>query len=336
MFKQAGFEQGGLEHGGKLREAARQYGRALDEWLDLSTGINPNGWPVPTVPAECWSRLPEEGDGLEQAARIYYGAEQLLAVAGSQAAIQTLPWLRSRSRVAILTPGYNEHAHAWQRAGHQLTPVSADSIEATLAQQDVVVLIHPNNPTGACFSPEQLLAWHQQLAARGGWLVVDEAFMDTTPGQSLCRYSTRPGLIVLRSLGKFFGLAGVRVGFVVAEPSLLQLLADNLGPWTLAGPSRYIANMALQDLAWQQRARLTLQQQSERLMLLLARYGLAADGGTALFQWVRTEQAAFIHHALANEAILIRLFKTPASLRFGLPGNEQEWRRLEQALESVK
>jgi cobalamin biosynthetic protein CobC len=324
-----------LEHGGRLRLAAARYGIPLADWLDLSTGINPNGWPVPAIPAATWTRLPEDEDGLTEAAYSYYGTPVLLPVAGSQAAIQALPSLRAPCRVAVIHPGYAEHAHAWRRAGHAVTPVAAEDLDDAVPQSDVLVLIHPNNPTGARFPLDPLLHWHAGLAARGGWLVVDEAFMDAIPGESLARFCPRPGLIVLRSLGKFFGLAGARVGFVLAEPALLDRLHARLGPWTVTAPSRWVATQALADFSWQQTARQRLARDGERLASLLARHGLAPHGGCALFQWVCTPHAAELHDRLARRGILTRRFDDPPSLRFGLPGSEAEWMRLDAALQAL-
>ncbi len=326
---------GGLHHGGRLREAAMCYDIPLADWLDLSTGINPNGWPVPLVPASCWARLPEDDDGLERAARDYYDAGHVLPVAGSQAAIQVLPRLRPRSRVAVLDPGYAEHAYAWRSADHEVAAVAAERLDEAVQGSDVLLLIHPNNPTGARFPLEQLLDWHARLAARGGWLVVDEAFMDVTPEHSLCAYSARPGLIVLRSLGKFFGLAGARVGFVCAQASLLAQLHGLLGPWSVSAPARWIATSALTDSIWQDAARQRLGTDGARLQALLARHGLNPDGGCALFQWLRTPDAQHLHEALARQGILTRLFIESSSLRFGLPGNKADWTRLEAALPSL-
>ncbi len=321
-----------LHHGGRLRAAANHYGLALDQWLDLSTGINPNGWPVPPIPASAWARLPEEEDGLEQAARAYYGSAHLLPVAGSQAAIQTLPRLRPPTRVGVLSPGYAEHAAAWRAAGHAVRALTAGEVDQAIPACDVLVLIHPNNPTGARWPLEQVLDWHVQLAARGGWLLIDEAFMDTTPEQSLCDQAARPGLIVLRSLGKFFGLAGARLGFVCAQPDLLARLQRRLGPWTVNAPARWVAQAVLGDRDWRERERPRLIAAGERLRALLGRQGLAPQGGCALFQWVRTPQARDLHQALARQGILTRLFDEPLSLRLGLPGTETDWARLEAAL----
>lgn len=325
-----------LEHGGRLREAAARYAIPLSQWLDLSTGINPYGWPVPSLPGNLWTRLPEERDGLEAAAARYYGAPAVLPVAGSQAAIQMLPHLRIPGSVGIPAVGYREHAAAWQRAGHRLVPLDDGDPHsaggAALDRLDVLVVINPNNPTGRRWPVQTLLDWHSRLAARGGWLLVDEAFMDNTPDQSLAAYTERPGLIVLRSVGKFFGLAGARVGFVLATADLRDRLHAQLGPWTLSGPARHVARHALSDTPWQTAMRTGLAAESKRLAGLLCRHGLAPDGGTDLFQWVRTAAAPRIQADLAARGIWVRRFETPPSLRFGLPGAQANWQRLASAL----
>jgi L-threonine-O-3-phosphate decarboxylase len=325
-----------LEHGGRLLRAARDYAIAPDDWLDLSTGISPHAWPVPAIPPRAWHRLPEDDDGLLDIARDYYRAPALVPVAGSQAAIQALPLLRARSRVGVLAPGYAEHAHAWRRAGHDVELLSAAELMAQAEHFDVVVLIHPNNPGGDRFEIGALLVLHAKLAARGGWLVVDEAFIDVTPERSLCASSDREGLIVLRSVGKFFGLAGARAGFVCATPALLDALRDRLGPWTLSGPSRFVLARALADRDWQRQACMQLQADGERLASLLTARGLAPTAGCAFFQWCRRDDADALHCALAARGILTRLFETPASLRFGLPGTEAEFARLDAVLREVQ
>jgi cobalamin biosynthetic protein CobC len=321
-----------LEHGGRLHRAAHRYGIALPDWLDLSTGISPFAWPVPAIPAQAWHRLPEDDDGLLESARDYYGVANLLPVAGSQAAIQVLPRLRPRSRVGVVAPGYAEHAHAWREAGHEVATLPAPELIAQAQRFDVIVLIHPNNPGGDTFAREELLALHAGLAARGGWLVVDEAFIDATPERSIVDASDRDALVVLRSVGKFFGLAGARAGFVFTSMSLLDAVRERLGPWTLGGPTRHVVRHALADRAWQAQARPRLHATSARLAALLATHGLAPGAGTAFFQWHRSERAPALHVALARRGILTRLFEQPASLRFGLPADEAAFARLDIAL----
>lgn len=324
-----------LHHGGRLRAAAAHYSLPLHEWLDLSTGINSNGWQVESIPASAWRRLPEEDDDLVRVACNYYGAPALLPVAGSQAAIQALPHLRRSCRVCILNPSYAEHAHAWRRASHQVSTVTPDQINDAIPHTDVLVIIHPNNPTGTIFPIEQLLDWHAQLADRNGWLIVDEAFMDVTPEHSIASFTASPGLVVLRSLGKFFGLAGTRVGFVCAHARLLARLDAALGPWTISTASRWVATQALQNHGWHETTRQQLIRDSKRLQSLLTQHNLTPDGGCALFQWMRTPYATPIHEMLAQQGILTRLFNTPPSLRFGLPGAESDWRRLSEALAGI-
>ena len=322
-----------LEHGGRLRRAAQQYGIPLSDWLDLSTGINPHAWPVPPIPADAWHRLPEDGDGLETAAAAYYGTDQLLAVAGSQPAIQALPTLIPGERVTVLAPTYAEHPHAWR--SRTLRAVTAEAVDTAIDDSDVLLLVHPNNPSGARFSRDRLLAWHARLAARGGWLVVDEAFIDADPTESLAAATGRANLVVLRSLGKFFGLAGARVGFVLAPAELRQRLADLLGPWTLSGPARHVARAALADRPWQEAMRECLQGEAARLADLLRHSGLGEPAGPALFQWVRHADAPTVQDYLARAGILVRRFDNPASLRFGLPPDEAGWARLAAALDAL-
>ncbi|MFJ4343743.1 threonine-phosphate decarboxylase CobD [Pseudomonas sp. NPDC089401] len=321
-----------LEHGGRLLRAVKQYGIAREDWLDLSSGIAPWPFAIAPIPLDAWARLPETEDGLEDAARRYYGATQLLPVAGSQAAIQALPTLRPAGRVGVLSPCYAEHPQTWQRAGHVLVELDESQVEAELERLDVLVLVNPNNPTGHRVARERLLHWHARLAERGGWLVVDEAFMDNTPEHSVSDCAERPGLIVLRSFGKFFGLAGVRLGCVVAELALLQRLAELLGPWTVSGPTRVLAQACFADQAAQQAQIERCAQASRRLADLLASSGLAPSGGCDLFQYVRSESASGLHDFLARRGILVRLFTQPAAVRLGLPARAEDEQRLAQAL----
>lgn len=325
-----------LEHGGRLREAARRYDIPLADWLDLSTGIAPWPFSLPAIPEQAWTRLPESDDGLEAAACLYYGAERVLPLAGSQAAIQALPRMRRGGRVGVLSPCYAEHAHAWRQAGHLVREIGEAEVEPYLDSLDVLLVVNPNNPTGRVFEPAELLAWHARLQRRGGWLLVDEAFMDCTPQSSLAACSNRPGLIVLRSFGKFFGLAGARLGFALGERPLLQALAEQLGPWTVNGPVRHVAQSALRDRQQQRQQRERLLAASQRLEELLRRHGWPPAGGSALFQRLVDPRCAALHDYLARRGILTRQFEQPASLRLGLPADEAAWARLDAALLGFK
>ncbi len=320
------------EHGGRLRLAAAAYGIPLPDWLDLSTGINPHPWPVPALPAEAWRRLPEDDDGLEAAAADYYGNPGLLPVAGSQAAIQALPGLFPRGRVACAVPLYAEHEYAWRRGGHAVEPLAETFGGAGRASY--VLLCNPNNPTARFHAPETALETACALKKRNGWLILDEAFIDVTPECSLTPLAgspAAPNLIVLRSPGKFFGLAGARTGFVFAAAPLRQRLAQALGPWTVAGPSRVAVRLALRDSAWQAAMRPRLAAESRRLHALLQPLGEVAS--TALFSTLSTPCSGVMHDRLARQGILTRHFPEHGLLRFGLPGGESGWRRLAAALE---
>lgn len=318
-----------LDHGGNLRDAAR-FKRS--DWIDLSTGLNPHGYPAPQLATDAWHRLPEMDPGLLRAATDFYGAPQMLAVAGSQAAIQALPRLRQPSRVVVAAPSYAEHAHHWSMHGHTLREVPYDELEAALPGCDVMVLCNPNNPTGATVAPERLRDWASLLAARGGWLVVDEAFADVMPDISVAQWSSMPGLIVLRSIGKFFGLAGARVGFVAAHGELLERLADTLGPWAVSGPAQQITRAALDDKAWQRETSTRLLAAGTRLRDLLCQHGIASTG-SPLFQWWPEARPEEFWQHMAERGIWVRLFTRAArGIRIGLPPDEAAWHRLETAL----
>lgn len=329
-----------LEHGGNLNDAALRYGRPRADWLDLSTGINPLPYPAPTPAADAWHRLPEPSGELARAACAYYGAPRLLPVAGTQAAIQALPQLRLRrdgrpARVAVAAPIYAEHAHCWRRADHVVDEVPYGELDAAAEGDcEVLVLCNPNNPTGATVEPQRLLHWARRLHARGGWLVVDEAFGDTARELSVIAQAGQGGLVVLRSIGKFFGLAGLRLGFVAAAQGLLDELADWLGPWTVAGPSQQVGAAALRDAAWQEATLRRLLADGERLRGLLARQGIASSG-TALFQWWPEPRALEFHEAMARQGVWVRLFTGGAGgIRIGLPPDEAGWMRLQRALQA--
>lgn len=328
-----------LVHGGRLRQAASGSGIALEQWLDLSTGISPWAYPITTLPETCWQRLPEDDDGLIPVARRWAGAAEAagcVAVAGSQAAIEALPRLRLTGHVAVVAPGYAEHAWCWEKAGHQVHRLSAADMDAALRCSqpliDVVVWLQPNNPTGEYLPIETLQRWRHQLAARGGWLVVDEAFVDACRAPSLIAHCDEPGLLLMRSVGKFFGLAGIRGGFVFAERALCEVLSDFLGPWSVSGPARALMKRALADIAWQERQRARIERASLQLQAVLEQSGLDASMGTDLFRFVPCADAISLHHHLLRQGILVRLFEQPLALRFGLPGGSQQLQRLADAL----
>ena len=326
-----------IRHGGNLLAAVKRYGRPAQDWIDLSTGINPTCYPIPALPVDAWQRLPQDDDGLAETAALAYGAPRALPVAGSQAAIRTLPALLRPGRVGIAALGYSEYAPAFAQAGHTVVPLDeADFARADLSHGlDHLVVVNPNNPTARCVSADILLRWHAQLST----LIVDEAFIDCTAAASLAAHSDKPGLVVLRSIGKFYGLAGIRCGFVLAAPDLLDALSARLGHWTVSGPARAIARIALADHAWQTATRAALRVQGERLAALLTGHGLRTVS-QPLFCWVPDDRASVLHDELARLGVWTRLFDAagdcPASLRFGLPPDHPNaWQRLDAALDHI-
>ncbi|XZG68905.1 threonine-phosphate decarboxylase CobD [Chitinibacteraceae bacterium HSL-7] len=311
-------------HGGQLDALIRRFGGERDDWIDVSTGIAPYAYPVPAVPAECWQRLSHPTAPFLAAASAYYGTASLLPVAGSQAAICALPQLRARSRVGVLRASYAEHGWRWRVSGHDVVLLDAHNIDTAIEALDVLVLVNPNNPDGRIWQADVLLGWHERLARHGGWLVVDEAFIDALApaASSLCPNAARAeGLIVLRSVGKFFGLAGARLGFVCAHPALLTALEALIGPWSVAGPALWAGEHALGDAPWQAEQRVRLQDDARWLRALLAKVGLAPAGQHPLMQFCPTDLAHPWHEELARERLYCRLFTCESigfsALRFG-------------------
>jgi cobalamin biosynthetic protein CobC len=317
--------------------AARARGIAPEEWLDLSTGINPQGWPVPPVPPQVWQRLPEAEDGLEAAAHACYRTRCLLPVPGSQAAIRLLPTLFPRTSVAMPAPLYAEHPLAWQAAGHRVLFCAAGDLEAALATDtSVLLLCNPNNPTAHRLESAELLAAARWLARRGGWLIADEAFADAEPECSiapLAGTAAHPNLIVLRSPGKFFGLAGLRIGFVLGAETLLARIAARLDPWAVSHPARWAAAHALRDADWQHANSARLRADKAHLVeMLLPLAEDAAPMATSLFVTLRRADAQELFDFLGERAILARHFPAENLLRFGLPGTTAAWKRLAATL----
>jgi len=323
-----------IHHGGKLLYVAKRYNRPVEDWADLSTGISPYTYPVGHIPEKVWNRLPEDNDGLVEAAQEYYQTPNLLPVSGSQAAIQRLPDLFEHPMtIAIPEVGYKEHQHAWQQSHHFVQTYSGSPEHCLLKSSDILLLINPNNPTTRRYSAKEICQFRKQMKP-SAHIIVDEAFMDLTPNESLLTHfpSAIPDwLIVLRSVGKFFGLAGIRLGFVFGKPQFLTKLEASLGPWTIAGPSRYIASKALSDHHWQNQTRQQLIIDGNRLSeLLSARFKSVASQG--LFHTVYTENAVNLHDHFARLGILCRLCDEKNALRFGLPKEEWQWQRLADAL----
>jgi cobalamin biosynthetic protein CobC len=315
-------------HGGDLGAVRRRFPDAPEPWLDLSTGINPIAYPVRAIAAEVWSRLPSRADeeALCTAAARRFGVRDpatIVAAPGTQALIQLLPRLVPKARVAVVGPTYEEHEVSWRRRGHNVTIVG-DFAETK--GSEVAVVVNPNNPTGRLLSTTELRACKAML-------VVDEAFIDFLPSIASLACDLPPNAIVLRSFGKAYGLAGLRLGFAIAQPDLAARLRGELGPWAVSGPALAIGQAAIADTAWLHSTAARLKADGERLEAILVKAGLTLLGGTPLFRLTRHEDAAGIVDRLGRQGVHVRAFaRQPHWLRFGLPGSDTAFHRLAAAL----
>lgn len=311
-----------MQHGGNIAEASRHYGIAEGNWLDLSTGISPFAYPVGKIPKASWCNLPYGTEGLLAAASGYYGApSDCLAIApGSQALISFLPQLfAGEKEVEILTPTYSEHATSWQNSGFQIKD-----------KAPILVVVNPNNPDGRVILPNDLL----ELAKNRKWLIVDEAFADVMPEISVASYvENYPNIIVLRSFGKFFGLAGLRLGVLIGAPSIVSKVREMLGLWVVSGPAIYVATKAFNDKAWIVKTRKKLRNCRIELDHILDNAGFKVIGGCDLFRLVETKNAAEWHEYMARNGVLVRKFDYNSSwLRLGLASVVEMQQCLSKAL----
>lgn len=337
-------------HGADLFAASQRYGIPLSDWLDVSTGINPCPYPFTDFNRVDAQHLPISDEELCIAAKNFTQSSVLpVCAAGSQVLIQWLPLVRAQltgkpCRVAVPSIGYSEHAFRWQWAGHEIIqydPRRPADIDALLnsAAIDVLIVINAHNPLSLLTEPAKLLVWRQQLAQRGGWLIVDEAFIDPTPDFSVAAQADAEGLIVLRSLGKFFGLAGVRCGFAFCENNIRERLQIAIGPWAVSGPTLHIATQALSDRDWQLAMRKRLHAMSAVNSELLRKTFTIEPLRSVLFNSVElsAERAIDVEEKLATSGIRVRRIEIDADsnlLRFGLvdPACEADWQRFQKAL----
>lgn len=333
-----------LTHGGQLRQVANDYKIPMRDWLDLSTGIAPFSYPIPDIPQVMWQQLPQYSPELLRAAKQYYSCDNVLVSNGSQAVISILPTLwrkqnRNSTKVYLPFKGYKEHAQAWMNKGFELFWYYDElPTPEQLAPNCVLVVINPNNPTGKLFSRDRLKNYQQLIIKRQGLLVIDEAFMDViTPNQSMSEHINGSNTVVLKSFGKFFGLAGIRIGFIIANQRWLTLLAEHLGPWQVNGPAQYIAEQALQDTGWQALQKKKLSQQRQALTALLCNHFGNVSNGTDLFLTLNLAnqiKAVNIYQRLCKQGVYVRLTDDQYSLRFGIPKPE-DIGRLSKALSQI-
>lgn len=312
-----------------------QFPHAPLPWIDLSTGINPWPYKASNLDPALLARLPlcEDDDACRSAMAAAWGVARsaLLVAPGSELLIRLLPFVVSARRVAILSPTYGDHAHAWRRAGAEI--VETDDPLRHANRVDAVVVCNPNNPDGRTFTASELHAAHKTLRHRGGWLIIDEAYADLDPGLSLAASGGDDGLIILRSFGKFFGLPGLRLGAFMAPPAVRCAMAEMLGVWPVSGAALQIGTSAYRDLAWHETTRGRLAQARASLDAQLTAAGLSVIGGTSLFAYVRVSDATLVWECLAQGGIYARRFQgSETRLRIGLPRGRDAEARLAAAL----
>ncbi len=323
-----------IEHGGALDSAVERFGGMPGDWIDLSTGINPEVFPLPPIGLEIWNRLPDAKLFAQtlNAARDYYGARSdtgIVAAPGTQSLIQILPDIVAKGEVAIVGPTYQEHRASFLNAGWLISDCA--SIDEIPPSAHVAVIVNPNNPDGRIIPREPLLELAKRMGSRGGVLIVDEAFADPHPEVSIAAQAGMSGLIILKSFGKFFGLGGLRLGFALTTREIAQALKHRLGPWAVSGPALTIATQAFCDTNRLADYLERLRARRELLTIVLAEAGLAEAGGTMLFSLVEFRQAHLLHEALCKQHVLTRKFDyAPQWLRFGLPLDENAAERLER------
>ncbi|HCP82257.1 MAG TPA: threonine-phosphate decarboxylase [Octadecabacter sp.] len=313
------------DHGGGLDAAVAEYGGVRGDWLDLSTGINPVPYPVGELSADAWTALPDQGamDRLLAAARAFWNVPdgaQIVAANGASALIAQMPRLASETddSVYIPTPTYNEHAAAFRAADFHV-------MEHPDPDERVQVFVHPNNPTGTWKSAEAVSSRRMNI--------IDESFCDIAPAKSHITLTDQGGIIVLKSFGKFWGLAGARLGFAICGEAEARKLRNGLGPWAVSGPSLEIGARALADVAWAEETRVRLAADAVRLDNLV---GLPVVGGTDLFRLYEVEDAEAAQAHLAKGRVWSRIFPYSKTwLRLGLP-HPDRWDQLEAAVEGLR
>jgi cobalamin biosynthesis protein CobC len=328
-----------IDHGGALDRAIQTYGGKPDEWLDLSTGINPISYKLPPLPPSLWAWLPDKKleDDTLYAARDYYGIPENAGGAigpGSQSLIQIYPGLLPAGMAEVLTPTYEEHAANLIRLGWQVEAVQ--DFRGLDARTSVTVAVNPNNPDGKRIGLSEIERVAEILAKRGGFLVVDEAFSDTEEGTSAAHLAGMDGLIILKSFGKFFGLAGIRLGFAFGPAALTDRLRAMLGPWAVAGTALEIARKAYGDPQGVAELKARIAESRKSLSEVLKENGLKEIGGTQLFALIEHPEAERMYEGLAHQHILARRFAhSPNWLRIGLAAHEVEYWRLSKALQAI-
>lgn len=324
-----------LLHGGALDRMSMAFPDVPLPWIDLSTGINPWPYPLTNIPTAAYQHLPTRQDWHACRAAMAHAwgvpTKHLIMAPGSELLIRLLPTVLSPRRIVIQSPTYGDHARVWRTAGCKTVELEEPLAEAGHA--DAIIVCNPNNPDGHIFSTDELEQARKRQAARNGWLIVDEAYADLVPMHSLTPQGGSDNLIILRSFGKFFGLAGVRLGAMIGPEPVLSLMSGRLGVWPVSGPALCIGQQAYRDQVWQQATRDRLSAARRRLDRILIQAGLSPAGGCDLFRLVETPDATDLWRRLAQRGVYVRRFDwSDRLLRIGLPRDAEAESRLAEAL----
>lgn len=301
------------DHGGGIDAAIAQYGGTRNDWTDLSTGINPIPYPLPSFHGYHWTQLPDRAafDAFEAAARKFWQVPanaEIIPASGASAIIAMLPSVLKGATAVIPEPTYNEHRAAYLAHGWEMTN-----------KGDVKTIVHPNNPDGHLYSTADLNAQT---------CVIDESFCDVCPELSMMSHAIDDGHLIIKSFGKFWGLAGMRLGAVIAPKSFAPALRDRIGPWAVSGPALYTGTRALQDAHWANDTRQRLAQDAQKLDQIMLDKGAKTMGGTTLFRLYHVDNAGAWYDRFAQNRILTRVFPySQHFLRLGIPAHDQ-WQRV--------
>lgn len=270
------------EHGGNIRKLAKASGRPTKDLLDFSANINPLGppeWLRSLISSQLSSivHYPDPDCSLLKASiATCYGSreEGVLVGNGSTEIIHSLPRALPIHRALIPVPSYSDYANAVELAGKTAEKIFLKEeesfqldlplLDSKICGDQLVFIGQPNNPTGLLVDPSAL----RTLALKhlSTIFVIDEAFLDFVEGMDSLIQKRPPNVIVLRSLTKFYAIPGLRLGFAIAEPEVIQKIRKITPPWSVNALAQAVGENAIQDHAYAMRTRTFVRQQREFLL----------------------------------------------------------------------
>ncbi len=292
-------------HGGQVYQLAKQLGRSVETLLDFSASVNPLGPPVSVVRAmrDAVSECQHYPDPYSEDLRLCLSQEHgipgasILVGNGSAEIIRILPQALALRHACIVGPTFGEFEHSLRLAGVRCTGVDAVSAQRYVPpfekivdvleewrrasarkghkagmHKNAVFLCHPNSPTGRRLSRRDLQQIVDTVHRIGCWMIVDEAFVDWCPSHSLMKdIAASPRLLILRSFTKFFAIPGIRLGYVVGEPAVVESIRKYLPPWSVNHVAQVAGVVALADSRFRQRSQQFMQEERPRLIARLRR-----------------------------------------------------------------